>query len=61
MESAGEEAIIFDYLYKEVSAQTGEGVFEALQNFSEVLFDFYIHKKRGKQVIMLLNKRKKKN
>ena len=44
------ENVVFDYIYRDVSAQTGEGVFEALTFFSENLYDFYKEKKKRKKV-----------
>lgn len=44
------ENVVFDYIYREVSAKSGEGVKEALQLFSENLFDFYKEKKKRKKV-----------
>ena len=41
--------MVFDYLFREVSAQSSEGVFEALQEFAEVLHDYY-HKKKVNRV-----------
>jgi hypothetical protein len=31
---------VFDYIYREVSAQSAQGVFEALQEYGELLYDF---------------------
>ena len=45
--------MVFDYFYRDVSAQSGEGVFEALQAFSEVLYDFHKEKKSRKKVIVI--------
>lgn len=51
LEDRNTENIIFDYIYKEVSAQSGEGVTEAIQKFGEVLYKVYKDKKRRKKVI----------
>jgi hypothetical protein len=40
--------VVIDYLYREVSVQSGEGIFEALQDFGEILYYHHDYKKRGK-------------
>lgn len=42
----------FDYLYREVSAQTGENISQAFQDFIKKLFDFQIEKKKRIKVLV---------
>ena len=52
-----EDTIVFDYMYREVSAQSGRGVFEALQEFGEILYRYQIQKKKkpNKKVSIYIN------
>lgn len=50
LEDKTQQHVIFDYIYKEVSAQSGESVSEAIQEFGEVLYDVYKDKKTRKKV-----------
>ena len=52
-----EHQMVFDYLFREVSAQSGEGVFEALTEFSKFLHDYYYQKKinRANYRVILLS------
>jgi len=47
IETRGKNLIVIDYLYREVSVQSGKGVFEALQEFGEVLYYYHDYKKNG--------------
>lgn len=42
---ASEDTMVFDYMYREVSAQSGKGVFEAVRDFGRVLFEFQSRRK----------------
>ena len=44
------DLLIFDYLYREVSVKTGEGIFESINELSEILFDYNSHKKNDRLV-----------
>lgn len=50
LSAQNQDHVIFDYIYREVSAQSGEGVSEAIQQFGEVLYDVYKDKKARKKV-----------
>jgi hypothetical protein len=42
----------FDYLYREVSAQTGEGMNEAFDDFIGKIYDFQLEKKKRVKVFV---------